>query len=104
LISHLHLKSRRTQVPCSLSIRSISFFSDDPPLPEVIHDENMMLRPCRSPGVKAPVPEVKGAVTGFGDVHRRAHLCRAAGEGPAYAHRKAKERQEKRGGRKRNRR
>ena len=58
----------------------------------------LMLQPYWTPGIKAPGPEAKGAVIGFGDVHTRAHLYRAILEGLAYALREGKERIEKRSG------
>jgi len=57
----------------------------------------LILQPYWSPGLKAPGPEAKGAIIGFGDVHNRAHLYRAILEGLAYALREGKERLEKRG-------
>ena len=75
--------------------------------PEALFDElvqqapagsmGLMLQPYWSPGLKAPGPEAKGAVIGFGDVHTRAHLYRAIIEGLAYALREGKERSEQRG-------
>lgn len=58
----------------------------------------LMLQPYWTPGIKAPGPEAKGAVIGFGDVHTRAHLYRAILEGLAYALREGRERIEKRSG------
>ena len=76
--------------------------------PEVLLDElvaqvppgsmGLMLQPYWSPGLKAPGPEAKGAIIGFGDVHTRAHLYRAILEGLAYALREGKERMENRSG------
>ncbi len=76
--------------------------------PETLFDElvnavppgaqGLMLQPFWNPGIKLPGPEAKGAIIGFGDVHKRAHLYRAILEGLAYALREAKERIEKRGG------
>lgn len=76
--------------------------------PEVLFDElvnqvppgsmGLMLQPYWSPGLKAPGPEAKGAIIGFGDVHTRAHLYRAILEGLAYALREGKERTERRSG------
>jgi len=73
--------------------------------PETLFDElvtsvppgamGLMLQPYWSPGLK--MPEAKGAVIGFGDVHTRAHLYRAILEGLAYALRDGKERLEARG-------
>ena len=60
--------------------------------------QGLMLQPFWNPGIKVPGPEAKGAIIGFGDVHKRAHLYRAILEGLAYALREAKERIEKRGG------
>jgi len=56
----------------------------------------LMLQPYWTPGIREPGLEAKGAVIGFGDVHRRAHLYRAIIEGLAYALRQGKERIEKR--------
>ena len=74
--------------------------------PEALFDElvnsvpagamGLMLQPYWSPGLR--MPEAKGAIVGFGDVHTRAHLYRAILEGLAYALREGKERIEKRGG------
>ena len=76
--------------------------------PEALFDElvaqvppgsmGLMLQPYWSPGLKAPGPEAKGAIIGFGDVHTRAHLYRAILEGLAYALREGKERTERRSG------
>lgn len=54
----------------------------------------LMLQPYWSPGLK--MPEAKGAIVGFGDVHTRAHVYRAILEGIAYALRDGKERIEHR--------
>ncbi|HTX60114.1 MAG TPA: FGGY-family carbohydrate kinase [Verrucomicrobiae bacterium] len=54
----------------------------------------LLLQPYWSPGLK--MPEAKGAILGFGDVHTRAHLYRAILEGLAYALREGKERIERR--------
>jgi sugar (pentulose or hexulose) kinase len=56
----------------------------------------LVLQPYWSPGLKVPGPEAKGAIIGFGDVHRRAHFYQAILEGLAYALREGKERIEKR--------
>jgi sugar (pentulose or hexulose) kinase len=56
----------------------------------------LTLLPYWSPGIKVPGPEAKGAISGFGDVHTRAHLYRAILEGLAYALREGKERTERR--------
>jgi sugar (pentulose or hexulose) kinase len=76
--------------------------------PETLFDElvnavppgaqGLMLQPFWNPGIKVPGPEAKGAIIGFGDVHKRSHLYRSILEGLAYALREAKERIEKRGG------
>ena len=58
----------------------------------------LILQPYWSPGVRFPGHEAKGAVIGFGDVHRRSHLYRSILEGIAYALREGKERIEKRTG------
>jgi sugar (pentulose or hexulose) kinase len=54
----------------------------------------LLLQPYWSPGLK--MPEAKGAIIGFGDVHTRAHVYRAILEGIAYALRDGKERIERR--------
>ncbi|WP_430462274.1 FGGY-family carbohydrate kinase [Thalassolituus sp. LLYu03] len=56
----------------------------------------LMMQPYWSPGVRQPGPEGKGALIGFGDVHKRAHIYRAILEGLAYELRMGKERIEKR--------
>jgi len=56
----------------------------------------LMLQPFWTPGVKIPGPEAKGAIIGFGDVHRRAHIYRAILEGLNYALREGTERTQKR--------
>jgi sugar (pentulose or hexulose) kinase len=56
----------------------------------------LILQPYWSPGLKAPGPEAKGAIIGFGDVHTRAHLYRAILEGLAYALREGLERTQRR--------
>jgi sugar (pentulose or hexulose) kinase len=76
--------------------------------PEVLFDElvravppgsqGLMLQPYWSPGLKAPGPEAKGAIIGFGDVHTRAHIYRAILEGLAYALREGAERTARRSG------
>lgn len=43
----------------------------------------LLLQPYWSPGLK--MPEAKGAIIGFGDVHTRAHIYRAIIEGINYA-------------------
>jgi sugar (pentulose or hexulose) kinase len=55
----------------------------------------LTLQPYWSPGLK--MPEAKGAIIGFGDVHARTHVYRAMLEGLAYALREGKERIEARG-------
>jgi sugar (pentulose or hexulose) kinase len=76
--------------------------------PEVLFDRlvehvpagsmGLMLQPFWSPGLKVPGPEAKGAIIGFGDIHRRGYLYRAILEGLAYALREGKERTEERSG------
>ncbi len=56
----------------------------------------LTLQPYWSPGVREPGPEAKGAIIGFGDVHKRAHLYRSIIEGLVYALRAAREKIEKR--------
>ena len=58
----------------------------------------LMMQPYWSPGVRQPGPEGKGALIGFGDVHKRAHIYRAILEGLAYELRMGKEQIEKRSG------
>lgn len=58
----------------------------------------LVLQPYWTPGIKQPGREAKGAIIGFGDVHKRAHIYRAILEGLAYGLREGKERVEKRGG------
>ncbi|CAH0991728.1 Xylulose kinase [Sinobacterium norvegicum] len=58
----------------------------------------LMMQPYWSPGVRQPGPEGKGALIGFGDVHKRAHVYRAIVEGLAYELRSGKEQIEKRSG------
>ncbi|MGC9399327.1 MAG: FGGY-family carbohydrate kinase [Anaerolineae bacterium] len=58
----------------------------------------LILQPYWSPGVRAPGPEAKGAIIGFGDVHTRAHLYRSILEGLSYALREGMERTERRTG------
>jgi len=53
----------------------------------------LILQPHWSPGLN--MPEAKGAIIGFGDVHTRAHIYRAILEGLAYGLREGKERIEK---------
>jgi sugar (pentulose or hexulose) kinase len=56
----------------------------------------LMLQPYWSPGLR--MPEAKGAIIGFGDIHTRSHIYRAILEGLAYGLREGKERIEKRSG------
>ena len=56
----------------------------------------LMLQPYWSP-LNSTGPEAKGAIIGFGDVHKRAHIYRAMIEGLTYALREGKELIEKRG-------
>jgi len=56
----------------------------------------LILQPYWSPGLT--MPEAKGAIIGFGDVHTRAHIYRAILEGLAYGLREGKERIEKKSG------
>lgn len=58
----------------------------------------LVLQPYWTPGIKLPGREAKGAIIGFGDVHKRGHVYRAILEGLAYGLREGKERIEKRGG------
>ena len=44
----------------------------------------LTLQPYWTPGVRHPGPEAKGAIIGFGDVHKRGHFYRAILEGLAY--------------------
>jgi sugar (pentulose or hexulose) kinase len=52
----------------------------------------LVLQPYWSPGLKFPGPEAKGAIIGFGDVHKRSHVYRAIIEGLAYGLREGLER------------
>ncbi len=54
----------------------------------------LTLQPYWSPGLR--MPEAKGAIIGFGDLHTRAHIYRSILEGLAYGLREGKERIEKR--------
>ena len=56
----------------------------------------LVLQPFWTPGIRAPGPEAKGAIIGFGDVHSRAHVYRSILEGLAFALREGKERIERR--------
>lgn len=58
----------------------------------------LVLQPYWTGGLKVPGPEAKGAVIGFGDVHKRAHLYRAILEGLAYSLKEGLIRTEKRNG------
>jgi sugar (pentulose or hexulose) kinase len=58
----------------------------------------LMMQPYWSPGVRQPGPEGQGALIGFGDVHKRAHVYRAILEGLAYELRSGKEQIERRSG------
>jgi sugar (pentulose or hexulose) kinase len=60
----------------------------------------LTLQPYWSPGVRDPGPEAKGAIIGFGDVHKRSHLYRAIVEGLVYGLRAGREQIERRTGRK----
>jgi sugar (pentulose or hexulose) kinase len=53
----------------------------------------LMVQPYWSPGLSQPV--AKGAMIGFGDVHKKPHIYRAVIEGLVYALREGKERIEK---------
>jgi sugar (pentulose or hexulose) kinase len=54
----------------------------------------LTLQPYWSPGLR--MPEAKGAIIGFGDIHTRAHIYRSMLEGLAYGLREGKEKIEKR--------
>jgi sugar (pentulose or hexulose) kinase len=58
--------------------------------------DGLVLQPYWSPGIK--LPEARGAIVGFSEVHTRAHLYRAIIEGIAYALREGAERTTKRTG------
>jgi len=58
----------------------------------------LILQPFWNPGVRNPGPEAKGAMIGFGDVHKRKHMYRAIIEGIAYALREAAGHLERRNG------
>jgi sugar (pentulose or hexulose) kinase len=53
----------------------------------------LMVQPYWSPGLSQPV--AKGAIIGFGDVHKKPHIYRAVIEGLVYALREGKEKIEK---------
>ncbi|MGB4703317.1 MAG: carbohydrate kinase [Syntrophomonadaceae bacterium] len=55
--------------------------------------QGLILQPFWTPGLK--MPEAKGAIIGFGDVHTRAHIYRAIIEGINYALREGLENLEK---------
>ncbi|MDK2886415.1 MAG: hypothetical protein PWP54_973 [Thermosipho sp. (in: thermotogales)] len=57
--------------------------------------QGLVLHPMWTPGLD--MPNAKGAIIGFGDVHTRAHIYRAIIEGINYALRDGMERIEKRG-------
>ncbi|SHH51488.1 FGGY-family carbohydrate kinase [Thermosipho atlanticus] len=57
--------------------------------------QGLVLHPMWTPGID--MPNAKGAIIGFGDVHTRAHVYRAIVEGINYALRDGLERIEKRG-------
>jgi sugar (pentulose or hexulose) kinase len=75
-------------------------------LPEVVLDEHLndippgsqglMLQPYWGPGLK--MPEAKGSMIGFGDVHTRAHIYRAIIEGIGYGLLEGVERIERKSG------
>ncbi len=79
--------------------------------PEVVLDEHLkdvppgsqglMLQPYWGPGLK--MPEAKGSLIGFGDVHTRSHIYRAIIEGIGYALLEGVERIEHKSGHKVNR-
>ena len=79
--------------------------------PEVVLDEHLedvppgsqglMLQPYWGPGLK--MPEAKGSMIGFGDVHTRSHIYRAIIEGIGYALLEGVESIERKSGRKVNR-
>ncbi|HEY9085521.1 MAG TPA: FGGY-family carbohydrate kinase [Candidatus Tyrphobacter sp.] len=83
----------------------VSWFKEQFGLPETILDRLVdttpvgsmgpVMQPYWSPGIT--MPEAKGAIVGFGDVHSRAHVYRAILEGLAFALRDGKERIERRG-------
>ncbi len=58
--------------------------------------QGLMLQPYWGPGLK--MPEAKGSIIGFGDVHTRAHIYRAIIEGIGYALREGVERIEQKSG------
>ncbi len=58
----------------------------------------LVLQPFWTGGLKSPGPEAKGAIIGFGDVHKRAHLYRAILEGLAYSLKEGLAKTEKRSG------
>ena len=56
----------------------------------------LVAQPYWSPPLRAPGPEARGSIIGFGDIHTRAHVYRALLEGIAYALREGAERLQKR--------
>jgi sugar (pentulose or hexulose) kinase len=58
----------------------------------------LTLQPFWTPGVRHPGPEGKGAMVGFGAVHKKPHMYRALLEGLAYELRSGRERIQKRTG------
>jgi sugar (pentulose or hexulose) kinase len=67
-------------------------------LNELLHQSppgamGLMVQPYWSPGLSQP--SAKGAIIGFGDVHKKPHIYRAVIEGLVYALREGKERIEK---------
>ena len=58
----------------------------------------LMLQPYWSPGIRYPGPEAKGAIIGFGSVHKKEHFYRSILEGIAYAIREGKEKIERKTG------
>lgn len=51
----------------------------------------LMLQPYWSPGIRYPGPEAKGAIIGFGSIHKKEHMYRSILEGIAYSIREGKE-------------
>ncbi len=63
----------------------------------------LMLQPYWGAGIREPGPEAKGAIIGFGDIHKREHIYRAILEGISFGLKEGLQKIEKRSRRKINR-
>ncbi len=98
-----HAYNAEVQIPRGYWM--VSWFQEQFGVPETVLDRlvdatpagsmGLVMQPYWSPGIT--MPEAKGAIVGFGDVHSRAHVYRAILEGLAFALREGKERIERRG-------